>query len=141
MRKLVSLLLAAMMLLGVLPACAEETLEPVTLEWYVAENTLPDNATVFEALNKYFKEKINTTVNFHFIPISEYAQKVSPMLDTNQAIDIVNRSEEHTSELQSQDGISYAVFCLKKIFFFNDTATTEIYTLSLHDALPILCPR
>src|SRR3712207_8556595 len=24
-------------------------------------------------------------------------------------------------------------------FFFNDTATTEIYTLSLHDALPI-CP-
>src|SRR5215204_4308302 len=56
--------------------------------------------------------------------------------------------------------ISYAVFCLKKkiiaaieaglagaviylpvylwiCFFFNDTATTEIYTLSLHDALPI----
>src|SRR3712207_5201807 len=25
-------------------------------------------------------------------------------------------------------------------FFFNDTATTEIYTLSLHDALPILTP-
>src|SRR5476649_2229450 len=24
-----------------------------------------------------------------------------------------------------------------KFFFFNDTATTEIYTLSLHDALPI----
>src|SRR5258708_26403221 len=35
---------------------------------------------------------------------------------------------------------SYPLF-----FFFNDTATTEIYTLSLHDALPIyffqLCPR
>src|SRR5260221_1968584 len=28
------------------------------------------------------------------------------------------------------------------LFFFNDTATTEIYTLSLHDALPIfsVCP-
>src|SRR3712207_9036333 len=25
-------------------------------------------------------------------------------------------------------------------FFFNDTATTEIYTLSLHDALPIFFP-
>src|SRR6187200_220330 len=93
------------------------------------------------------------------------------------------RSEEHTSELQSPDTISYAVFCLKKkktphwgcllsgfsmekmqsitaisrmertgrapirrngrlaAFFFNDTAPTEIYTvsdtLSLHDALPI----
>src|SRR2546427_7179878 len=28
--------------------------------------------------------------------------------------------------------------CPKESFFFNDTATTEIYTLSLHDALPIL---
>src|SRR3712207_8436124 len=26
---------------------------------------------------------------------------------------------------------------LSCVFFFNDTATTEIYTLSLHDALPI----
>src|SRR5256885_9977762 len=26
------------------------------------------------------------------------------------------------------------------LFFFNDTATTEIYTLSLHDALPISLP-
>src|SRR3712207_8681231 len=26
---------------------------------------------------------------------------------------------------------------LRTIFFFNDTTTTEIYTLSLHDALPI----
>src|SRR6266496_6697156 len=30
------------------------------------------------------------------------------------------------------------VFCFF-FFFFNDTATTEIYTLSLHDALPIRC--
>src|SRR3712207_9148582 len=29
-----------------------------------------------------------------------------------------------------------SLFCLP-VFFFNDTATTEIYTLSLHDALPI----
>src|SRR2546430_13411922 len=27
--------------------------------------------------------------------------------------------------------------CKSSFFFFNDTATTEIYTLSLHDALPI----
>src|SRR5437868_14659228 len=32
---------------------------------------------------------------------------------------------------------SYTFF----IFFFNDTATTEIYTLSLHDALPIFYTR
>src|SRR2546422_7080141 len=29
------------------------------------------------------------------------------------------------------------VLCVALFFFFNDTATTEIYTLSLHDALPI----
>src|SRR6266849_10891762 len=33
------------------------------------------------------------------------------------------------------DRVAYLLF-----FFFNDTATTEIYTLSLHDALPIECP-
>src|SRR6266545_6358886 len=36
----------------------------------------------------------------------------------------------------------FSIFCISSsllffFFFFNDTATTEIYTLSLHDALPI----
>src|SRR5437899_12479462 len=40
----------------------------------------------------------------------------------------------------------YALLCvlhpsLSPIFFFTDTATTAIYTLSLHDALPISTPR
>src|SRR4030042_896203 len=40
--------------------------------------------------------------------------------------------DRKSTRLNSSHGyISYAVF------FFNDTATTEIYTLSLHDALPI----
>src|SRR6266540_3571650 len=80
------------------------------------------------------------------------------------------RSEEHTSELQSHHDLVCRLLLEKKntpsrpasrrsasattrvaasfsswgpassgssIFFFNDTATTEIYTLSLHDALPI----
>src|SRR5215204_7051108 len=36
--------------------------------------------------------------------------------------------------------LSFLYLCLlhsSTFFFFNDTATTEIYTLSLHDALPI----
>src|SRR5947209_15552738 len=32
-----------------------------------------------------------------------------------------------------------STFTFLLLFFFNDTATTEIYTLSLHDALPICC--
>src|SRR6266496_1881037 len=39
---------------------------------------------------------------------------------------------------------SYLYTNIKRLFFFffffNDTATTEIYTLSLHDALPIFLP-
>src|SRR5476649_2889835 len=74
------------------------------------------------------------------------------------------RSEEHTSELQSHSELVCRLLLENKkspstlarpgrmplrpsnsawtrshslSFFFNDTATTEIYTLSLHDALPI----
>src|SRR3989338_6694741 len=43
-----------------------------------------------------------------------------------------NRKDRKSTRLNSShSSISYA------LFFFNDTATTEIYTLSLHDALPI----
>src|SRR5579859_5568716 len=85
------------------------------------------------------------------------------------------RSEEHTSELQSQSNVVCRLLLEKKKtssgphssraarsilkkrqalsltstnlprstsnFFFNDTATTTIYTLSLHDALPISSDR
>src|SRR6266436_3711911 len=43
--------------------------------------------------------------------------------------------DRKSTRLNSSPGyISYA------LFFFNDTTTTEIYTLSLHDALPIAPP-
>src|ERR1044071_1970670 len=51
----------------------------------------------------------------------------------NSAAAILTRSEEHTSELQSRVEIWYA------LFFLNEPAPTEIYPLSLHDALPIWC--
>src|SRR5215469_16443990 len=61
------------------------------------------------------------------------------------------RDRKSTRLNSSHVEISYAVFCLKKqkqmpirvpdvFFFFNDTASTELYTLSLHDALPISSP-
>src|SRR3989442_1149297 len=72
--------------------------------------------------------------------------------------DVKHRSEEHTSELQSRPHLVCRLLLEKKknigrlpiyysipcrscylfFFFFNDPATTEIYPLSLHDALPIL---
>src|SRR2546427_3693784 len=39
--------------------------------------------------------------------------------------------------LFSEFSVMYYLSLFSSFFFFNDTATTEIYTLSLHDALPI----
>src|ERR1039457_6715579 len=96
-------------------------------------------------------------------------------IERNDGIVGRDRSEEHTSELQSpcnlvcrlllekkkatlaelrvtfnlmlgyagepeadrQQTFSIMIDIAREFFFFNDTATTEIYTLSLHDALPI----
>src|ERR1035441_8804971 len=52
----------------------------------------------------------------------------------SRAPHMCNRSEEHTSELQSLRHL------VCRLLLENDTATTEIYTLSLHDALPIYAP-
>src|ERR1039457_5722300 len=47
----------------------------------------------------------------------------------------VCRAERSPALFRRSACVSSAVVFLS--FFFNDTATTEIYTLSLHDALPI----
>src|SRR5260364_42860 len=41
----------------------------------------------------------------------------------------------HALDISRAPGVCFTVTF--PFFFFNDTATTEIYTLSLHDALPI----
>src|SRR6266581_928025 len=55
--------------------------------------------------------------------------------------------KRQASSIKSTSQVGFAIFLAKVVvcsvalsiffFFFNDTATTEIYTLSLHDALPI----
>src|SRR5690349_1695339 len=53
----------------------------------------------------------------------------------SQIMDMENPTGNDTTESMA---IYIAIpFSKAQIFFFNDTATTEIYTLSLHDALPI----
>ena len=46
-------------------------------------------------------------------------------------MDIVEEEWKSNNEVKGKKGDK------DRFFFFNDTATTEIYTLSLHDALPI----
>src|SRR5690349_13147079 len=57
----------------------------------------------------------------HVLPTSGYTHYSSPL----EVYNFQNRS---------------SLIMFSAVVFFNDTATTEIYTLSLHDALPISGP-
>src|ERR1035441_3949678 len=79
-----------------------------------------------------------------YIRAVETDQKISDIFNiasgnytVGEVADLIKSAVDRKSTRlnSSHLGISYAVFCLK------DTATTEIYTLSLHDALPISIKR
>src|SRR5687767_16021691 len=57
--------------------------------------------------------------------------------EPNQSQPAVQRSTQFTRTCSYSLFILYYHSLLFFFFFFTDTATTEIYTLSLHDALPI----
>src|ERR1035441_4168608 len=72
------------------------------------------------------------TRQYIFISSASAYQKPASHYLITESTPLANpRSEEHTSELQSLRHL------VCRLLFFNDTAPTEIYTLSLHDALPI----
>ena len=93
-----------------------------------ADDYLPDK----EIFCKYINLAEQTDAD---IVVSNYARlwkdKILPATK-HQSFALCSPSAE---EFRSQR----LFFCLLSfiLFFFNDTATTEIYTLSLHDALPI----
>src|ERR1039458_6141714 len=72
---------------------------------------------------KNFKQKTQTSYTHHSLPLT-LSQRVS------SAVADVRLSARLTP-------IAIAPSLSTFFFFFNDTATTEIYTLSLHDAFPI----
>src|SRR6201997_4768096 len=63
--------------------------------------------------------------------------EVAAVLIVNLRIEYVAEGCFHRLFLCLFERYPYISFRLSFFFFFNDTATTEIYTLSLHDALPI----
>ncbi|MCR4622614.1 MAG: ABC transporter substrate-binding protein [Clostridiales bacterium] len=114
--RILSVLLALVMLLGLTPALADE---PVVLDWYVATNVSPDSQTVFDAINAYLLEKINAKIEFHWIDASEYSSKVSPMILSGQKMDIIN----------CNSGIGYVDYVMKDAF------------LPIEDLLPEYAPE
>src|SRR5215475_13200862 len=54
---------------------------------------------------------------------------------SNGTFNRVSQTKADNPNAAAKDNVT--VISTMTVFFFNDTATTEIYTLSLHDALPI----
>src|SRR6266487_4446865 len=63
---------------------------------------------------------------------------VEPNQPRSQSSPVVHGVQRRDERLHQRDDLGPAgQQAVVSSFFFNDTATTEIYTLSLHDALPI----
>ena len=69
---------------------------------------------------------LRSLIKKNYIEVAEIVYSGTVLTRSYRAV--VKLSLIHISEPTRPEPISYAVFCLKK-FFFNDTATTEIYTL------------
>src|SRR3546814_4617167 len=86
---------------------------------------------VIDWLAKSFKDKhgVDLTADKMALQrLKEAAEKAKKELSSTAETSI-NRSEEHTSELQSLMRISYAVFCLKKKNTSTETRTTNTATI------------
>src|SRR3990167_5458764 len=83
----------------------------------------PPRSTLFP-YTTLFRSALMTTWLYH-------SGMSSPFLTVTPFSSRLASDRKSTRLNSSHSQISYA------LFFFNDTATTEIYTLSLHDALPI----
>ena len=63
-------------------------LEAVVLEYYMPEKAQRDAEKVWEEINKYVTEKINATVNIHWIEYAEYSQRMSAIIGAGQEFDL-----------------------------------------------------
>lgn len=90
-KKLVALLLSLLLLVGMVPAgMAEGTdlskQEPVNLIIYTLVAEQPDQQQVFDAVNAYTKEKLNTTVEYHFFGGS-FLDKIQVIMASGEEYD------------------------------------------------------
>src|ERR1039457_5959215 len=79
---------------------------------------------VFCLKKKKKQTQVRTTAAVHSVYCS----------DSEHCTESHDRTSQMRQQMAQREAEKPIVFLF---FFFNDTATTEIYTLSLHDALPI----
>ncbi|MDO5425418.1 MAG: DUF3502 domain-containing protein [Eubacteriales bacterium] len=100
-KKLVTLSLAALTALSALPVSAESAKEyngidvstPVELTLYYVGNEYGDEQMIFDAVNEIMQEKINATINFKSLSMSDYATNYSLLLAGGESIDLIYTSQ------------------------------------------------
>ena len=95
-RKIIAIALAALLCLCALPAFAEakeyygnDVSEPVELVLYYVGNEYGDEQMIFDRVNEILKEKVNATINFKSLNLSDYATNYSLLLAGGEEIDLI----------------------------------------------------
>lgn len=65
------------------------TLEPVTLKMYFIGEPQSDNDMVFEEINKHLKEKINATIEPHYLSWGDYQQRYPLLFSSGEDFDMI----------------------------------------------------
>src|ERR1039457_5026096 len=104
----------------------EQVVDPVRSEEHTSELQSPCNLVCRLLLEKKIPQQTRPRRQ------SGQSHRQSAVLGL---LDVMSHACRRKRKLLSFSGLRSADLFL--FFFFNDTATTEIYTLSLHDALPI----
>src|SRR5689334_14625597 len=139
---------ALLLFLHIIPQPPRSTLFPYTT---LFRSLLFASARVGAAQNPSRPWRTITTTHFrvHFTPELDTLARRAAVHAESAYVRLRRRSEEHTSELQSQFHLVCRLLLEKNksntpgppTFSSHHPATTEIYTLSLHDALPISAVR
>ena len=101
-----------------------------------------NKGTITDANGQYtlFIPKGKQTIQFSFIGYQTQDFDVDLKSNEVKTLNLVMRPDNHMLKevVISAQAKGQTAAIKSQFFFFNDTAATEIYTLSLHDALPIL---
>lgn len=81
----------------------EPELEPVTLIWHSAvARVYPDIDMVWTEINKYLKEKLNLTLDYHFYIPADFREKASTMISAGQYVDMLFSGRTYSFGVNAQ---------------------------------------
>ena len=89
MKKLLALMLAAMLLLGCIPAAVAEDLPYVELTMYLVGDKPDGVDAVYEKINEILKEKVNATVKVEWLSWAEESTKYSLLFSGGEDFDMI----------------------------------------------------